>query len=71
MEKRLDSADKRCGGCGVEELAQIEQAIERKRKEMHRASDRHGFSSVMVLKKSKELDALLNRFYEKRGCLKR
>ncbi|MFD2614657.1 Spo0E family sporulation regulatory protein-aspartic acid phosphatase [Paenibacillus gansuensis] len=51
----------------MEGIAQIEQAIESKRKEMYRASERYGLTSVTVLKISKELDALLNRFYEKRG----
>lgn len=66
--KKVDSSDSRCGG--VEELAQIEQAIEHKRKEMHIASDHYGMMSGTVLKVSQELDVLLNRFDEERRCLK-
>lgn len=39
---------------------QISLAIERKRMEMYRASNMFGMSSEIVLKKSRELDALLN-----------
>ncbi|MGU3473101.1 Spo0E family sporulation regulatory protein-aspartic acid phosphatase [Paenibacillus sp. D51F] len=69
MEKRLDSADKCSGGCCVKRNAQIEQAIERIRWEMHQASDRYGLSSILVLEKSRELDALLNQYHQSCGWL--
>ncbi|WP_091187591.1 aspartyl-phosphate phosphatase Spo0E family protein [Paenibacillus catalpae] len=41
---------------------QINQAIERKREEMHQVCNRHGLSSLLVLQKSRELDMLLNQY---------
>lgn len=40
----------------------MERRIEQKRKEMHVLADKYGLSDLRVLKKSKELDQLLN-FY--------
>ncbi|QHW35494.1 aspartyl-phosphate phosphatase Spo0E family protein (plasmid) [Paenibacillus rhizovicinus] len=43
-------------------LTHIRRAIERKRKEMHTLSDRFGIQSEIVIRKSQELDGLLNRY---------
>ena len=40
----------------------MERRIEQKRKEMYVLADKYGLSDLRVLKKSKELDQLLN-FY--------
>ncbi|WP_018749794.1 aspartyl-phosphate phosphatase Spo0E family protein [Paenibacillus sanguinis] len=37
--------------------------IEKKRLEMHKLAQKYGISASQVLKKSKELDQLLNRYY--------
>ncbi|SFE58523.1 Spo0E like sporulation regulatory protein [Paenibacillus catalpae] len=51
-----------CGGYFVNRKTQINQAIERKREEMHQVCNRHGLSSLLVLQKSRELDMLLNQY---------
>ncbi|WNR45555.1 aspartyl-phosphate phosphatase Spo0E family protein [Paenibacillus roseipurpureus] len=40
----------------------IRKAIERKRREMHSLSDRYGMASQIVLRKSREIDRLLNAY---------
>jgi hypothetical protein len=49
----------------VERLTQLEQEIERKRKEMYDYIDLYGLLSSMTLQKSQELDALLNQYQQK------
>lgn len=46
----------------MDKRARTLEAIERKRREMIEASSRYGLSSLEVLKKSQELDLLLNHY---------
>ncbi|MFC5402332.1 Spo0E family sporulation regulatory protein-aspartic acid phosphatase [Cohnella soli] len=46
----------------MQRRANIRRAIERKRREMHSLSDRYGITSEKVLRKSEELDHLLNTY---------
>ncbi|WP_419874900.1 aspartyl-phosphate phosphatase Spo0E family protein [Candidatus Pristimantibacillus sp. PTI5] len=46
----------------MDKRARTLEAIERKRRELIEASSRYGLSSKEVVKKSQELDLLLNRY---------
>lgn len=46
----------------MDKIARTKKAIERKREEMIQASAIYGLSSKVVLKKSQELDVLLNEY---------
>ncbi|WP_082672964.1 aspartyl-phosphate phosphatase Spo0E family protein [Paenibacillus senegalimassiliensis] len=41
--------------------------IEKKRLEMHKLAQKYGISASQVLKKSKELDQLLNTYYSEQS----
>jgi hypothetical protein len=49
----------------VDKVLGIEEAIETKREELNEAGNRFGLCSKYVLRKSKELDDLLNEYNKK------
>ncbi|MDH6674959.1 hypothetical protein M2277_005658 [Paenibacillus sp. LBL] len=49
----------------MDEVSEIQKAIEIKRSELNQAGDKYGHCSDLVLRKSQELDDLLNVYNKK------
>lgn len=54
----------------VPKITKIRIAIERKRNELHKLSDRYGINSDRVIQKSQELDDLLNQYGQRPTVMK-